>query len=311
MNNPLSPITANNNITLTDTFCSNDIIKLYKDQLDIDVSASFSGIQSVFLYQCNQTGYRFYYPEGLNGDGHFYARLQQQMNDAYYLGWKFENQLALNIIKMGDKVLDIGCGNGNFLEKVKEKAKEVTGLELNDEAVKICKQKGLQVVNEVISEHAVNKTDHYDVVCIFQVLEHIYDVRSFLADSLKVLKKGGKLIIGVPNSEPYFQGYDKYSTLNLPPHHMGLWNKRIFENLEQLFNLKMKQAVYDVKGRTLAYAYLKAKYLANIKSLPGSHTFSEKIKMILWGSVTVPMAILKKITSGINGSHLAVVFEKQ
>ena len=311
MKNPLSPVTGENNTTLTDIFFSKDIIKLYETQLGMDVSANFSGVDTFSMHQCNVTGYRFYDPAQMAGDGAFYASLQQKLGDHYYHDWKFENQLAYDAMNPGDKVLDIGCGIGKFLLKAKEKAGEVAGLELNEKAVEIATQQGLRVLNQRIEAHAENKKGYYDMVCMFQVLEHIYDVKTFLENAGEVLKKGGKLVIGVPNNEPWFQGYDKYCTLNLPPHHMGLWNRSVFEKTAPLFNLQIKKVLYDVKGSSLTYAYLRAKYLAHVKTPAGSHTNLEKIKMLLYGAITVPAAIVKKIARGIHGSHIAIVFEKQ
>lgn len=309
MKNPQSPVNNTGATVLIDTFRCSDVIKLYKEQFGTDVNDFFSE-DTFSLYQCNQTGYRFYHPKGMDGDGAFYAGLQQKLGDEYYHNWKFENQLAYDNIKPTDRVLDIGCGTGNFLIKAKEKAAEVCGLELNEKAVEICRQKGLGVYNELISEHAVKKEGYYDMVCMFQVLEHIYDVKAFLEDSLKTLKKGGTLVIGVPNSAPYFKSYDKYAALNLPPHHMGLWNKTVFKNIALLFNLKMKEVKYDEKGSIKGEAYLRAKYMANIISPAGLLSVNEKIKIILMGIVSVPLSIIKKFTKGINGSHIAVVFEK-
>lgn len=310
MTMPTSPVTAIKNTTLINSFLSSDIIKLYKSQFGMDVSSFFKGKSKFFLYHCNQTGYRFYGPQGMDGDGAFYAALQQKLESGYYHEWKFENQLALDLINEKDKVLDIGCGAGNFLIRAKDKAAEVCGLELNEKAIAACKEKGLAVYDEMISVHAKKKTEYYDVVCMFQVLEHIYDVKSFLEDSVSALKKGGKLVIGVPNNEPYFLGYDKYCTLNLPPHHMGLWNKEVFEKMAPLFGLTVKEVRYDVKGSIRTQAYLHAKYLLDIKSAGGKHSIAEKTKMLMMGLITVPMATIKKFTKGINGSHIAVVFEK-
>ena len=310
MNNVTSPVTGNKNTTLTDIFFSKDIIKLYKDQLGIDVSKYFSGSESFYLYQCNETGYRFYHPIGLDGDSEFYGTLQQSLGDEYYHDWKFEYQLAYDIIQPCDKVLDIGCGIGNFLARAKEKAVEVTGLELNEKAITVCHQKELLVLNERIEDHASVMPGHYDVVCLFQVLEHIYDVKTFLEGALTVLKKGGKIVIGVPNNEPYFLGYDKYCTLNLPPHHLGLWNNKVFEKTAPLFNLKIQRVIYDVRGSIRTEAYLRSKYIAHIKTTGGRHTTVEKIKMIALGIITVPQSVYKKLSKGINGSHIAAVFEK-
>ena len=309
MNNPTSPVTVSGTSTLTDTFQSSDIIKLYKEQFGVEVDRFFTN-PTFSLYQCNETGYRFYYPGGMDGDAGFYATLQAKFGEEYYHDWKFENQLALNNIQPTDKVLDIGCGVGNFLIRAKEKAAEAVGLELNDKAVDVCKQKGLTVYNELIAAHAAKKEGYYDVVCMFQVLEHIYDVKPFLDDALKALKKGGKLIVGVPNNEPYFKSYDKYCTLNLPPHHMGLWNKAVFKKIEPLYNIQMLEVEYDEKGSPVIEGYLRAKYMGKVLTPAGMHTVAEKIKMLLLGLITVPLSFIKKITTGINGSHIAVVFKK-
>jgi 2-polyprenyl-3-methyl-5-hydroxy-6-metoxy-1,4-benzoquinol methylase len=310
INSPASPITANTNTALADIFSSADIIDLYRQQLDTDVSLYMPEKGIFHLYECKDTGYRFYYPKGMDGDGLFYADLQHQLGDGYYHKWKFENQLAYDLLQHGDKVLDIGCGVGNFLTKAKEKASAVCGLELNKKAADTCRQNGLEVYNELISHHAVKRQDYYHVVCTFQVLEHVYDVKDFLENAVKVLKKGGKLVIGVPNNEPYFLGYDKYCTLNLPPHHMGLWNRKVFEKMAPFFNLSIEHIEYDIKGSIKTQAYLHAKYLLNIKSIGGKHTLAEKIKMLLTGTVTLPAAVYKKLTGGINGSHIAVVLKK-
>lgn len=311
MINPASPLTQKNNTVITDSFLSKDIIPLYKDQIGMDVSRFFTGKEEFYLYKDEDTGYRFYYPEGMDGDGKFYEELQKSLGADYYHTWKFENQMAYDVIQPNDKVLDIGCGFGNFLMRAKEKTGNAVGLELNENAVNECRKKGLSVFKEMIQQHAETHENFYDVVCMFQVLEHIYNVKEFLEASLKVLKTGGKLIIGVPNSEPYFLGYDKYCTLNLPPHHMGLWNIKVFRELSNLFNLKILDTSYDIKGRVSAEAYVRAKYFAGIKSLPGNHSAIEKIKIILSGLITLPLTLIKKATKGLNGSHIAVLFEKK
>jgi 2-polyprenyl-3-methyl-5-hydroxy-6-metoxy-1,4-benzoquinol methylase len=310
MKNVISPVTGSANTTLTDIFLSSDIIMLYRVQLGMDVTRFFPGRENFSLYRCNATGYRFYYPDGMDGDGEFYGILQQKLGDGYYHDWKFEYQLAYDVLHPNDKVLDIGCGTGKFLARAKDKAREVVGLELNEKAVTVCRQNNLTVHHESLGDHVRQRPGYYDVVCTFQVLEHVYEVKAFIKDALLALKPGGLLVIGVPNSEPYFLGYDKYCTLNLPPHHMGLWNKKVFEKLAPLFGLKLEKVVYDVKGSIRTEAYLRAKYIAGIRSPGGFHSISEKVILVLLGIITVPLAILKKMTNGIPGSHIAVLMTK-
>jgi hypothetical protein len=70
MSNPVSPVTHSGACILTDTFQSQDIIQLYKEQFGIEV-AHFFKEKTFGIYQCPQTGYRFYYPAGMDGDGAF------------------------------------------------------------------------------------------------------------------------------------------------------------------------------------------------------------------------------------------------
>jgi SAM-dependent methyltransferase len=112
------------------------------------------------------------------------------------------------------------------------------GLEFSPQAVEMAASNGLQVYPETINDHARKNPGKYSVVCAFQVLEHIEAAGDFIADCLKAIKPDGKLIIGVPNNNPFLFKHDKYHTLNLPPHHMGLWNKKSLKNLRKVFPLR-------------------------------------------------------------------------
>ena len=307
---PTSPLTNNNNTSLSASYNTKDIIDMYRVQTGIDVSRFFGKTKEIFLYRCNDSGYRFYYPKGLDGDGIFYEELQAKLANDYYHDWKFENQMALEAIRPGDKILDIGCGEGKFLQKALVKSKSVYGIELNAKAAGVAVENGIEVHTETIEVHAINHIGYYDMVCMFQVLEHIYEVNEFLEASLKVLKPGGKLIIGVPNNEPYFNGYDKYCTLNLPPHHMGMWNISVFRNISTLFDISIQEVQYEKGGGIFPRAYLHAKYLNGIKSLPGSHTLFEKIRIGLAAILTLPLCILSRLTQSSHGAHMAVIFQK-
>ena len=117
-----------------------------------------------------------------------------------------EHLQTLNKIKSKEKVLEIGSGFGVFLELLSKKQVISEGLELNPEAILVCNNKGLKVHDTLIQEFVLENDDKFDVVCSFQVLEHITEVYSFIENSIKALKCNGKLVFGVPNNRGFLTG---------------------------------------------------------------------------------------------------------
>ncbi len=314
MNCNKNPICPHAPVRLITTFDTQVIIKLYAQQAGIDVKPYLAGLDFVELYECSATGYRFYYPFELAGPGEFYSKIQEVQGKSgvdYYRGWSYDNEFAVKSIRPGDHILEIGCGTGKFYEGIKHVLGSYTGLELNKEAIRIATGKGINAIYELVEDHCKSHIEEYDLVCAFQVLEHINDVKSFLDSSLSCLKPGGHLVIGVPNNEPYFQRFNKYETFNLPPHHMGLWNLNAFRSLEKYFPVKLINFAYaPVNERVVVDAYLRAKLWTGVKSLPRRHSFWDKFKMLGLAPVTLPLSFFRRYSKGINGAYIAVAFEK-
>lgn len=231
----LSPVTGSDHVQEVETLATKDIIRLYRNCIGIDVSRFFIGTETISIFLCLDTGYRFYHPQTIFGDAAFYASLQQ--HPGYYSTWNWEHTQAIKYFTPESTVLEIGCGTGAFLEQIQQ-SYHVAGLELNAAVVEVAEAKGLAVRNELIEEHALAHSGTYDVVCAFQVFEHISKIKSFLHAALQCLKKDGLLILGVPNNNPYLFKYDKMHALNLPPHHAGLWDKQSLKALENFFPMK-------------------------------------------------------------------------
>lgn len=309
-----SPITGTNNVSVFDTIKTSDIIRLYREQEHVDVSRFFTGVDEVSILECGDTGYRFYYPFAVVGDETFYQELASSRTSIgldYDRDWSDDHEFALETIGKSERVLEIGCNTGKFLERVREKTMSACGLEFNPKAAGAAQAKGLDVRNLDIAILAENEPESFDVICAFQVLEHIPNAGEFIRSCLKALKSGGKLIFSVPNNEPYFQRFSKYEVLNLPPHHMGLWNIEAFRKLGAFFDLSLTEFKLTSQSSLLADAYLRARSMSTILTLPDRLSTVEKVKVVLCGPKALAMSFKDKIFGIATSAYLSVVFEKQ
>ncbi len=240
-NVPKSPLVPDKKTSLIDEIPVSKIIKGYKKSLDIDVSGYFTGLGTVKIYECNATGYGFYYPFDLAGKGDLYEKLRKF--DWYYLPWKWEYEMAASFIKRGQSVLEIGCGEGHFLRKIQNTHNiQGVGLELNP-AVS-AQDDPVTIKYMPVEEYCKYHQSSFDVVCSFQVLEHVPDVKNFLEAQINCLKKDGLLIISVPNNDSFIQ-YDNSFILNMPPHHMGLWTEHSLHTVAGNFNLTLERKIFE------------------------------------------------------------------
>ncbi|MBB4035072.1 2-polyprenyl-3-methyl-5-hydroxy-6-metoxy-1,4-benzoquinol methylase [Dysgonomonas hofstadii] len=292
--NIISPVTGRKNAKVVKKLNHQIIIDLYKKDLGIDTKKYFLN-KDVIIYKCKDSLYRFYYPATLAGDDLFYEELQ--MRPKSYYSWRWEHQKALDEINKDDFVLDVGCGSGYFLEKLLNKTTNIKGLEYNDLAIKQCKEKNIPVVKSDIQHFSKENIETFDVVCAFQVLEHVYDIQSFIDSCVQVLKPNGKLIIGVPNNNPYLFKHDLYHTLNLPPHHIGLWNKKSLKRLPRFFSLKNDNLYIEPNNHYDHWFNVQINYFFG-KSVIGKIVRRATYK------------IVKKFSSSIDGRNILAIYRK-
>lgn len=234
--NPLSPITLKSNTALIKRIPASFIIDQYKTGFNIDVRKYLNEIQFIDLYECLDSGILFFHPIDAMGDSEFYEQLQKI--DWYYMDWKWEQKTLYSKLSKSDKILEIGSGRGGFAKKLNEDGFDITGLELNRDTVENAKKWNCNILYETVQDHSSRLNNQYDVVCSFQVMEHIPSIKDVLTASVDLLKSGGRLFVSVPNNDS-FVGRDSKNILNMPPHHCTLWNEKVFYAISELFKLQL------------------------------------------------------------------------
>jgi methionine biosynthesis protein MetW len=116
--------------------------------------------------------------------------------------------LALQLLKPGSNILDVGCGSGSLLFKAKDRFEKLYGVDISpsriSQAQKYATENLLRANNLHFLVLNVNqKLDFpdsmFDVATSIQVIEHVFDPYFVVGEIHRVLKKGGIFIANVPN----------------------------------------------------------------------------------------------------------------
>lgn len=169
---------------------------------------------------------------------------------------------AYPLFKKGKIILDVGCGSGELGELLKEKFQvEVHGVDINDEAIKSAKKKGIKVKVADVEEKWPYKDAQFDVVTATEIIEHVVNPDHFLSEAKRVLEKNGYLVITTPNLSAWFNriiflfGYQPFFTeVSTIDKTMGLsFTRRITPNREPVghvrcFTMKALKDILELHG---------------------------------------------------------------
>ncbi len=152
-------------------------------------------------------------------------------SSGYYSGLapepRFKQVLKILGKLKGDRLLDIGCGDGTFTVLLKEalEAKEAVGIEIASEAVAAIEKKGVKAYQLDVDEDSLPFADAYfDVIYCGEVIEHLFNPDHLLEEIHRVLKLRGTCVIttpnlaGWPNRFALLLGYQPYPMAVSPSH---------------------------------------------------------------------------------------------
>jgi len=149
------------------------------------------------------------------------------------------------------KLLDVGCGNGEFLRFANRFGWDVVGVDFDQQAVSEASSSGLDVRSGDVN--VINSKEKFDFITLSHVIEHVYDPAVLLSSCYKLLNEGGVLWLETPNIESMGYAIYKSSWRGLePPRHIMLFNR---DSLNKLL-LNAGFASVDQKYHGLSGLYM-------------------------------------------------------
>lgn len=98
----------------------------------------------------------------------------------------------------GDRVLDVGCGEGVLLDKLREIGAKPSGLDFSPHAVERCRARGHEVFEGLFADYEAGEAG-FDAIYMNGYLEHTLDPAGDLRKAAALLKPGGRISLRVPN----------------------------------------------------------------------------------------------------------------
>lgn len=137
----------------------------------------------------------------------------------------------------GGLLLDVGCGDGAFLERAAQRGLRVHGIDLDRRSIAVARRRaGLDLVEfRDLASHTRYCSERgirYNVITFFEVLEHQDDPANFLRQAAALLAPKGKLAGTVPNRNRFLGSITKrFDEGDLPPHHFLRFSANVLRDV--------------------------------------------------------------------------------
>lgn len=154
----------------------------------------------------------------------------------------------------GGEVLDVGCGGGAFLERMRGLGWRVVGVEPDPRAVEVARTQRRLDVRAGTLEESRFEAGRFDAVTSSHVIEHVHDPLAFLAECARVTKPGGRVVAVTPNTGSLGRRRLGVRWIGLdPPRHLHLFTRTTLRRLAERAGLRVLTARSSVRNAEFSW----------------------------------------------------------
>jgi 2-polyprenyl-3-methyl-5-hydroxy-6-metoxy-1,4-benzoquinol methylase len=168
--------------------------------------------------------------------GHAYFNHEKYRDDGPL---RRENRRRLKLVqgfvgRCGARVLEAGCGTGDFMAAAKHRYR-ISGFDLSPHAVAIARRSNPDIADRIWCgglEETVLARGRFDAVCLWDVIEHLWDFEPLCRRLLEAIRPGGYLFLSTPDIRSGLgRILGRYWPLMTPPEHVSFFSSRSLRHL--------------------------------------------------------------------------------
>lgn len=256
LSSPACLLCESTKVSPSDKLSGSQLRKLWialKNEIGDSAYGPIKKNSEVVRYRCDSCGFSFFDSQ-LAGSAEFYEELMSKK--IYPINsLEFEHSIRFAKIHGLKRVLDVGGGEGAFLDLACKAGLETLGVELNRDASLVAAAKGHRMFNKLMEEIDLDEMGGgADLLTLFQVVEHVPDPVGFVASAARLVRPGGYLAISVPSYKRML-GLLHLDPADWPPHHISRWRIDDLRKVGQKTGLEVVECHADpLAGRSILWA---------------------------------------------------------
>ena len=211
----------------------------------------WAGRDTVEIHRCQRCSFEFAVP-WVAGDESFYNLVTE--SDPHYptSRWEFRQTLEHLQARFGRddspgplRLLEVGAGDGAFLRQLHGRFGEAflpLATEYDHGAVAKLRLAGFETLHGAVQRLADDDEyrSRFEVICVFQALEHIADVHGFFGALGTLLREDGDIFVSVPYAPNIDLQEELVAYWDLPPNHVGRWTRAAFDAIARRHQLRVQ-----------------------------------------------------------------------
>jgi SAM-dependent methyltransferase len=215
------------------------------------------GTERIEFWLCRDCGLEFAQPMNSWTNEHYPA-------EKHSLG--YDHQLALEELATMPRlrILEIGCADGQFLEKASLMGHETTGIDFSEEDVNSARALGVDAYVGDIEDVGKLVSGKFDLFALFQVIEHLREPAKVFSEILEIAEPGAIVMVGCPSHLRYSRLYNHPERIersdfwDYPPQHLLRWTSESLVTFLERFKFQTERIAFEPLSIIGATAHLTA-----------------------------------------------------